>query len=674
MRPYHAAGRLGRQNGVLGSLPDLARQSPATGDGDPTRERSPASPTRRRGRWRTIVTALPDADLSIAALAAAAIGAHVSLRFGFRTASGLHGLPWHEVPLLVALALGGIPLVVGLAFRLARLELNSDLLAGISIVTSALLGQYLAGTLVVLMLAGGRSLEAYAVGSASSALQALARRMPSVAHAKRDGATRDVPLEKVSVGDLLVVFPHESCPVDGTVVEGRGVMDESYLTGEPYVISKAPGSAVLSGAINGSAALTIRAERRAADSRYAKIMQVMRESQQRRPRLRRLGDQLGAVYAPVAVGVALAAWVASGDSLRFLAVLVVATPCPLLIAIPVAIIGSVSLAARRGIIIKDPSVLEKIETCRTAIFDKTGTLSYGQPQLTEVVPAMGHGRSEVLALVAGLERYSKHPLAGAVLAAAENEALHLPEPSEVSERPGEGLRGRRAGRSVEVTSRRSLAARRPELQESFPPFAGGMECVVLVDGRYAGTLRFRDEPRVEGGSFVRHLRPRHRFQRVLLLSGDRESEVRYLAEKVGIEHVYGGQSPEQKLQRVREETRHANTVFLGDGINDAPALTAATVGIAFGKGSDITAEAAGAVILDSSLQRVDELLHIGRRMRSIALQSAVGGMVLSLGGMLLAAAGYLPPVAGAIAQEVIDVAAVANALRVAVTPRVLSDY
>ena len=325
----------------------------------------------------------------IAGFALAAIVLHLLLR---RRPDGRRGrrLPLDQLPLILCLVFGGVPLVLGLLVKLLRREFGSDLLAGISIVTSVLLGEYLAGTLVVLMLSGGEALEAYAVRSASSVLEALARRMPSLAHRKHDGTLADVPLEEVAVGDILVVFPHEICPVDGTVVEGHGAMDESYLTGEPYLMSKAPGSAVLSGAINGETALTIRADKLAVDSRYAKIMQVMRASEQRRPRLRRLGDQLGAFYTPLAVAIALAAWAVSGDPTRFLAVLVVATPCPLLIAIPVAIIGAISLAARRGIIIKDPAVLEKIDTCRTAIFDKTGTLTYGQPQLTEVIPAPGH--------------------------------------------------------------------------------------------------------------------------------------------------------------------------------------------------------------------------------------------------------------------------------------------
>jgi heavy metal translocating P-type ATPase len=610
----------------------------------------------------------------IAALAIAAIGGHLLLRFVFHAGGTVLDVPVTEIPLVIALLFGGVPLVLQLLLKLLRGEFGSDLLAGISIVTAVVLREYLAGTLVVLMLSGGEALEAYAVRSASSVLAALARRMPSAAHLKRDGRIEEAPLDAVAVGDTLVVFPHETCPVDGTVIEGHGTMDESYLTGEPYLMSKAPGATVLSGAINGEAALTIRADRLAVDSRYARIMQVMRASEQGRPRLRRLGDQLGALYTPLAVAIALAAGAVAGDATRFLAVLVVATPCPLLIAIPVAIIGSVSLAARRGIIIKDPAVLEKVATCRTAIFDKTGTLTYGQPHLTELLPAPGQDEREVLALVAGLERYSKHPLAGAVLAAAEKQGVTLPEASAVSEPPGRGLTGTVSGRAVEVTSRKKLLARHPDVEASLPPASAGLECVVLVDGAYAATFRFRDRPRSDGAPFIRHLGRRHRFDRILLVSGDRESEVRYLAEQVGITEVHAGQTPEQKLEIVRRETAKANTVFLGDGINDAPALTAATVGLAFGQNSDITAEAAGAVIMDSTLAKVDEFLHIGRRLRAIALQSAVGGMALSVVGMMIAASGRLPPVGGAVAQEVIDVLAVLNALRMALPPRRLTDY
>ncbi|HKI47477.1 MAG TPA: heavy metal translocating P-type ATPase, partial [Balneolales bacterium] len=490
----------------------------------------------------------------IAAIAILAIVLHLLMRYLFQTDWPVYGQPMYDIPLYAALILGGIPLVFDLAWNIIRFEFSSDLLAGISIVTAVLLGEYLAGTLVVLMLSGGETLEAYAVRNASSVLQALAKRMPSDAHRKQNGNVTDIQLDDVSIGDLLVVFPHEICPVDGTIVDGHGSMDESYLTGEPYVLSKAPGSTVLSGAINGETALTIRADKLPVDSRYAKIMQVMRESEQQRPRMRRLGDQLGAVYTPVAVAIAILAWVISGNPVLFLAVLVVATPCPLLIAIPVSIIGSISLAARRGIIIKDPAVLEKIETCRVAMFDKTGTLTYGQPKLTDVHIEEGFERNQVLALVASLERYSRHPLSSAILEAARHEKLTLPEAGQVSERPGEGLSGRVNGRSLLITSRKKLTSIQPEFASKIPPLSGGMECVILIDDRYAATFQFRDEPRTEGSPFIGHLKKLHRFERVLLISGDRESEVKYLAEKVGIKEVYAGQSPEEKLALVRKET------------------------------------------------------------------------------------------------------------------------
>ncbi len=605
----------------------------------------------------------------IAIFALIAIAAHLVLRFGLKVEA--HIAQW---PLLAALLLGGAPLVWDLLIKFARREFGSDLLAGISIVTSVILGEYLAGALVVLMLSGGEALEAYAVRSASSVLEALSRRMPLTAHRKVDSTFEDAPLEEVHIGDVLLVFPHEVCPVDGTVLEGHGVMDESYLTGEPYMMSKTPGVAVISGAINGDAALTIRADRLAEDSRYAKIMQVMQQSQQHRPRIRRLADQLGAVYTPFAVALGVAAWLISGDPVRFLAVMVVATPCPLLIAIPVTIIGSISLAAKRAIVVRDPAVLEKLDSVRTVIFDKTGTLTYGEPELTEQICAAGVEPDEALGLVASVEQYSKHPLADAIVRCAKQRHVTLREASEISEPPGAGLLAVVSGRRVRITSRKQLTAEQPEAAGQLPELAAGLECVILIDGAYAATYRFRDRPRREGASFIQHLGPRHHVQRVMLLSGDRQSEVQYLADLVGAPLVLAEKSPEEKLRIVQSETAKANTLFVGDGINDAPALMAATVGIAFGQHSDVTMEAAGAVVLDASLSKVDELMHISQRMRRIALQSAVGGMALSVVGMFVASAGYLPPVAGAISQEVIDVIAVVNALRVALPPKLLTDF
>jgi len=604
----------------------------------------------------------------IAALSIVAIFLHLALRFAFRAPPGTC-----QVPLLATLVLGGLPLLYDLARKLLKRQFGSDLLGGISIITSVLLGEYLAGSIIVLMLAGGEALESYALRSASSVLAALAKRMPSVAHRKRESQILDVELQDVAVGDTLVIYPHDICPVDGVVIEGHGVMDESYLTGEPFQITKTSGSTVISGAINGESALTIRTTKAAADSRYAKIMEVMRESEAKRPQLQRLGDQLGAIYTPVALGVAVLAWALSGESIRFLAVLVIATPCPLLLAIPIAIIGSISLCARRAIIVKTPVVLEQIAGCRTAIFDKTGTLTYGEPKLTEQLIATGFEQEEVLTLVASLERYSKHPLARAILAAAKETGIALPEATEVSEQPGRGLHGIVSGHQLQITSRNKLIAQKIPGAELLPPVAGGLECVAVIDGKYAAALRFRDAPRAESRSFVSHLGPKHQFKRVMIVSGDRESEVRYLAEQVGITEIHAQKSPEEKLAIVRQETAAAKTLYVGDGINDAPAMMAATVGMAIGQNSDVTAEAAGVVVMDNSLKKVDEFMHISRRMRFIALQSAVGGMALSVIGMIFAATGHLSPVSGAITQEVIDILAVLNALRAAFPPKVIHD-
>ncbi|MGB7554191.1 MAG: heavy metal translocating P-type ATPase [Candidatus Korobacteraceae bacterium] len=536
---------------------------------------------------------------------------------------------------------------------------------------SVLMGQYLVGAIIVLMLSGGAALEQFATRRASSVLDALAKRMPQIAHRQHGTSVEDVNLDQVHIGDELIVLPHEICPVDGLVVEGHGVMDESYLTGEPFEISKTPGSKVLSGAINGDMALTIEAEKLAVDSRYAKIMQVMEQTQEKRPALRRIGDQLGAWYTPLAVGLAGLTWLVTGDSMRFLAVVVIATPCPLILAIPVAVIGAISLSAKHGIIIKNPAALEQITTCRTLIFDKTGTLTYGKPQMTEVLCGPGFTQDEVLQAAASLEQFSKHPLAGAVVQAARDAKLAVLEVGQMQEKPGEGLLGTVAGRRVRITGRGKVDSKLPP---SLPPLASGLECVVLVDNQYAGAFRFHDAPRHDTKPFVHHLNPNHQVNRVLLVSGDRESEVRYLAQEVGITEVYAAQTPEQKVAIVETETKRARTLFIGDGINDAPALITATVGVAFGPNSDITSEAADVVILTASLGKVDELIHVSHRMRSIALQSAVGGMVASIVGMIAAALGYLPPLEGAVLQEIIDLAAVVNAVRVALPTRGLVDF
>ncbi|MES1261211.1 MAG: heavy metal translocating P-type ATPase, partial [Acidobacteriota bacterium] len=567
---------------------------------------------------------------------------------------GLH-TSWQaaNLPLLAVLAIGGTPFVAELLYAAATLRFGSDLLAGISIVVSVILGEYLAGTVVLLMLSGGAALEDFAMKRASSVLGALAKRMPQTAHRKTPSGMKDIPLDAVRAGDLLTVFPNESCPVDGEVTEGHGTMDESYLTGEPYQVSKTPGAEVLSGAMNGETALTIRVQRLPIDSRYAKIVRVMEEAELNRPRFRRIADRLGAWYTVLALSVAAASWLISRDPTRFLAVLVIATPCPLLLAIPVALIGAISIAASRGIIIKDPAMLERISSCRTMIFDKTGTLTYGKPALTEVLCAAGVDRRDALRAAASIEQYSRHPLAAAIREAARDEQVGLAHVAEVSEKPGTGLTGKVGEDRIEITGRKQALLLFPGSAGALPPAAPGMESILLMNGRYAASFRFRDRPRQDSRSFIGHLGPKHGVRRVLLVSGDREAEVRYLANQVGITEAYFGKSPEEKVEIVRKEAELAPTMFLGDGINDAPAMQAATVGIAFGQNSDITAEAASAVIFETSLRKADELIHIGRRMKRVALQSAIGGMALSMAGMLVAATGHLPPVIGAATQEMI---------------------
>lgn len=578
-----------------------------------------------------------------------------------------------NIPLLFVIVIGGIPVFLQIVFKLFKGNLGADSLAAIALVTGVILQQYLATTLIILMLASGQTLEYYAMRKASFVLRSLVARMPSMAHRKINSDIKDIPLLDIKIDDLIVIYPHETCPVDGIVIEGHGSMDESYLTGEPYQISKTPGTLVLSGAINGETLLIIKTTKLTSDSRYSAIVKVLEEAEQKRPSIRRLGDQIGAIFAPIALVFAIAAWYFTGDAIRFLSVLVIATPCPLLIAIPITIISAISRAARQAIVIKDPTVLEQLPTCKTAIFDKTGTLTYGKPALTEINVAPNYTREMILQYVASLERYSKHPLSSAVLNAAQKENITLLESANVSEKPGEGLRGIIGKHKILITSRKKFLEVAPESIALLPPIASGLECIVLFNNQYAASLHFHDAPRIESKSFLGHLAPSHQFKKIMLVSGDCESEVTYLANLLNIKEIRASQSPEQKLAIVREEAKKAPTVFMGDGINDAPALTAATVGIAFGQYSNVTAEAAGAVIMENTLSKVDELIHLSLNSRRIASQSAIGGMLLSIIGMGFAAAGFINPVTGAIIQELIDILAIANALRLAFGSQIKID-
>jgi len=582
---------------------------------------------------------------------------------GWAHLNPIYSVRAQDLPLLLGIIICGIPLLFQILKKLIAGDLGADLLAALAVLTAVYLKEYLASSIVLLMLATGQILEFYAVRKASSVLSALAERMPSIAHVKKNKKIEDIPINEIQIGDHIVVYPHETCPVDGIVITGHGAMDESYLTGEPYYASKAPGTAVISGSINGETLIIIKAEKEPQDSRYAKIVKVMEESEQRRPKLRRLGDQLGAVFAPVAFFGACLAWYLSGDPVRFLAVLVIATPCPLLIAIPITIISAISLAAQKGIIIKDPIALERLPTCKTAIFDKTGTLTYGRAELTDMTLFHGFTREKLLQEVASIEQFSKHPLAVAVMEAAQKENLSFLEVDHVVEDPSQGLKGYIDSKTIQIISRKNLEALYPDQTSNLPPPEIGMESLILVNDKLAGIFHFTDTLRREGYSFVTHLTPIHKFIKIMILSGDRLSEVQYLANKLGITNVFASQTPEQKVEIVRIETQKAPTLFMGDGINDAPALAAATVGIAFGAQNVVATEAAEAVVLESSLAKVDELIHISSLMRKIALISAGGGIFLSMIGMYFAALGMISPVMGALLQEGIDVISIVYALQ-----------
>lgn len=587
----------------------------------------------------------------------------------------LNGLntPYANFTLLFLIIIGGIPLFLQIILKLLKGNLGADSLAAIALITGIILHEYLAASLIILMLASGQTLEQYALRKASSVLLALVKRMPANAHRRVNNQIEDILLSTININDEIVIYPHETCPVDGIVIEGNGSMDESYLTGEPYQISKAPGTSVLSGAINGESLLIIQANKLPVDSRYSIIVKVLAEAEQKRPSIRRLGDQIGAIFAPIALLFAAGAWYFSNDAIRFLAVLVIATPCPLLIAIPITIISAISRAARQAIIIKDPTVLEQLPLCKTAIFDKTGTLTYGKPTLTEIFTTENHSKEQILQYVGSLERYSKHPLATAIIKATQEQHITLIDATNISEKPGQGLNGVINHHRVQITSRKKLMEIMPESKSLLPPISPGLECIILLDNQYAASIQFHDAPRAESKSFIGHLMPFHQFKKIMLVSGDRDSEVKYLAQLIPFSEIYASQSPEQKLDIVRLERKKAPTVFMGDGINDAPALTAATVGIAFGQHSNVTAAAAGAVIMENTLSKVDELLHLSINTRNIAAQSAIGGMLMSIIGMGFAATGFISPVMGAILQECIDILAIINALRLAFGSKITID-
>jgi heavy metal translocating P-type ATPase len=547
-----------------------------------------------------------------------------------------------------------------------------DAIALIAIATALTLGQFLAGAVVALMLAGGNALEEYASGRARRELTRLLERMPRVAHRRQGDAIVEVAVDEVRPGDLLVVRAGEVASVDGVVAAGEAVLDESALTGEALPVLRSAWEEVRSGSANAGGVFDLRVTRAAADSAYAAIVRLVHAAETERAPFVRLADRYAAIFLPVTLAVAGASWALSGSSVRFLAVMVVATPCPLILAAPIALIAGVSRAARRGVIVKGGGVIEKLGEARTVLLDKTGTVTLGAPTVDRVVALDGLPSDELLRLAASVDQLSVHMLAEALVRDAVGRGLALTVPDRVEESPGQGIEGTVGGRRVAVGStawlgRRGYAgaedvARR--LDETVAP--GRARILVGVDGDLVGAVVMADQLRADSRDLVGRLRAAA-IRHVALVTGDRSAIAEAVGSALGVDRVYAEQTPEGKLDVVRALRARPDlrpVVMVGDGVNDSPALALADVGIAMGAaGATISSETADAVITLDRIDRVVDAIRIGRRSLGIARQSVLVGIGLSLIAMAFAAAGMIAPVFGALLQEAIDVAVIANALR-----------
>jgi heavy metal translocating P-type ATPase len=580
--------------------------------------------------------------------------------------AGVYGAA--DIAWAAAVVLALIPLSISVARDLLHRETGVDLIALLAMAGSLILGQYLAGAVVGLMLSGGQALERYASARARRELSALLARAPQVVHRYEHGVLTAPHIGEVRKGDRLLVKPGEVVPVDGVLASPSAVLDESALTGESRPAERGAGETVRSGVVNADAPFDIRALTTAEQSTYAGIVRLVREAQDSKAPFVRLADRYATWFLPLTLGVALLAWGVSGNPVRALAVLVVATPCPLILAAPVAIVAGISRAASRGIIVKGGGALETLGRARTLVFDKTGTLTAGSPRVASVETFGGLARDELLRLAASLDQVSLHVFAGGIVSAATARNFHLELPTEVHEHGGKGIEGTVSGHRVALGQARWLAAGTalPEAAvalKSRLDARGAMAVFVAIDGEMAGALVIEDPVRADTPQALRALR-RAGITRIVLLSGDRRDAAQTVGASLGVDAVFSEHTPEQKVQAVLHERLAGVTVMVGDGVNDAPALAAADVGIAMGaRGATASSEAADAVIVVDRLDRVAEAVLIARRAQHIAIQSVMAGMALSGIGMALATFGILPPVAGAFFQEAIDVAVILNALR-----------
>ena len=533
-----------------------------------------------------------------------------------------------------------------------------DLLAVTAIVSTVAVGEYWAALVVCLMLSGGEALEDYAAGRARRELTGLLQNAPRTARRKdADGSVTEVPVDEVAVGDVLVVRPFEVVPVDGVLESDRATLDESSLTGESLPVDHVQGDELLSGAVNGGEALDLRATALAADSQYQRIVALVREAQDSKAPFVRLADRVAVPFTLFALGLAVAAWLVSGEPARIAEVLVVATPCPLIIAAPVAFLGGMSRAARAGVIVKSSGTLEQLARARTAAFDKTGTLTFGQPRVTDV-HSDGVAPQELLLLAAAVEQYSSHPLAQAVVEHARATGRPVPAADDVLEVPAHGVRGTVDGRAVVVGSAR-FVAHETGTTPSEPGAGTGVH--VAVDGRPAGHLTLADELRPEAAGTIAALH-RAGVRTTMMLTGDSEPVARRIAAQAGVDDVRAALLPQDKVTAIRTAPLRP-VLMIGDGVNDAPVLASADVGIAMGaRGSSAASESADVVVMVDDLSRAARAVQVGQRTLRVAWQSIGIGLVMSVGLMLVAAAGRLPALAGAWLQEVVDLATILWAL------------
>jgi heavy metal translocating P-type ATPase len=568
----------------------------------------------------------------------------------------------------VTLLLGGLPLVLQTVRGMLAGRFAADIVAALAIVTAIVFGEYFAGAVVVLMQSGGEALETYAMHRATASLEALLARAPKVAHRRRGEDLEDVPVEAVGPGDLLVVKPGDLVPVDGVVTAGTSAVDQSALTGEPMPIRALPGVELMSGSVNLDGALTLRALRPSSESQYQLIVRLVEGARREKPPLVRIADRVAVWFTPITLVMCGVAYLLTHQPASVLAVLVVATPCPLILAAPVAVIAAISRAAAAGIIVKTGAAIEQVGRARVVVFDKTGTLTLGRPLVQDILPADGRTADDLLRLTAAVELLSAHHLGRAVADAAPRRGLRIPAAAEVQETPGLGVTGTVEGHQVEVGSAAYLASRGrtvPPAQAHGDGDSGiRTRAFVAIDGRYAGCISFADRLRHQVPELMRRL-GRLGVRDTVMLTGDREESAEAIAAQSGIRTVRANLLPADKVTAIADLKRHYGTVVMvGDGINDAPALATATVGIAMGEhGPAASAEAADIVLMVDDVSRVGDAIAVSQRMRRIILQSIGVGLGVSFALMVVASTGHIAPSVGALLQEGLDAAVILNALR-----------